>query len=227
MILAADALQRLFTDVTRMGGLAESQVSGAVDALARRDVAMARALIERDVRLDDLESQIEQQAIVLIASGLVGADLRMAVSSMKLAMNLERCGDLARNIAKRSLILDEGEPTPIMRAVQTMGRLVAQRLAEVVDAYADSDVERALAVWRRDEEIDDHYEGLFGELITLMQRDPAQVGSGAHLLFIAKNLERIGDHATNVAEIVHYQISGDQMTGQRPRWSRLDTPPET
>jgi phosphate transport system protein len=218
----SDKARQLFAEVVRMGGMAETQVSDCVAVLARRDAPKARDLIARDADLDALESQIEQRAVALITEAPPEDMLRQAVSAMKLAMNLERCGDLARNIAKRSLILDEGEPTSIMRAVQRMGQLVAQRLADAVEAYAASDLELALSVWNRDDEVDDHYEGLFAGLIDLMQREPGSVGAGAHLLFIAKNLERIGDHATNIAEIVHHQITGRELTGQRPRWSRLD-----
>ncbi len=222
----ADELRQLAAEVTRMGGLAEAQVADAVDCLAKRDTGMARQLIERDVRLDAMQADIERRAIALIAAfGPSGVDLRRAVSAMKLAMNLERCGDLARNIAKRSLVLADADPTSIMRAIERMGRLVSSRLNEVVDAYAVTDFDRALGVWRRDEEVDDHYESLFRELLELMRQDSATVQTGAHLLFIAKNLERIGDHATNIAEIIHFEITGEELTAQRPKWSSLDSPP--
>ena len=214
-------LRQLVAEVIRMGGLAEAQVVDAVDAVVRRDVPLAQALIIRDLRLDTMQSDVEHRAIALIARHSPGeADLRRAISTLKLAMNLERCGDLARNIAKRSLVLSAGEPLlPLTGAIERMGRLVAARLREVLDAYAAGDVEPALDVWRRDGEVDEHYESLFRELLALMTSRPDQVASGAHLLFVAKNLERIGDHATNIAEILHFQMTGQELTGERPKVS--------
>ena len=207
-----------------MGGLAEAQVVDAVDAVVRRDVPLAQALIIRDLRLDTMQSEVERRALALIGRHSPGeADLRRAISTLKLAMNLERCGDLARNIAKRSLVLSAGEPLlPLTGAIERMGRLVSARLREVLDAYAAGDVEPALDVWRRDGEVDEHYESLFRELVTLMAQEPASVASGAHLLFIAKNLERIGDHATNIAEILHFQMTGQELIGERPKVSLPD-----
>lgn len=214
-------LRQLTAEVIRMGGLAEAQVVDAVDAVVRRDVPLAQALIVRDLRLDTLQSEVEQRALDLIATHHPGEhDLRRAISTLKLAMNLERCGDLARNIAKRSLVLSAGEPLlPLTGAIERMGRLVAARLREVLDAYAAGDVEPALDVWRRDGEVDEHYESLFRELLALMQTRPDAVAAGAHLLFVAKNLERIGDHATNIAEILHFQMTGQELVGERPKLS--------
>jgi len=212
-------LRQLVAEVIRMGGLAEAQVVDAVDAVVRRDVPLAQALIIRDLRLDTMQSEVERRALALISKHHPDeADLRRAISTLKLAMNLERCGDLARNIAKRSLVLSAGEPLlPLTGAIERMGRLVAARLREVLDAYAAGDVEPALDVWRRDGEVDEHYESLFRELLSLMTSRPNQVAAGAHLLFVAKNLERIGDHATNIAEIIHYDITGETMTAERPK----------
>ncbi len=214
-------LRQLVAEVIRMGGLAEAQVMDAVDAVVRRDVPLAQALIVRDLRLDTLQSEVERRALSLIAHHHPGeADLRRAISTLKLAMNLERCGDLARNIAKRSLVLSASEPVlPLTGAIERMGRLVSARLREVLDAYAAGDVEPALDVWRRDGEVDEHYESLFRELLALMTNHPSSVAAGAHLLFVAKNLERIGDHATNIAEILHFQMTGQELTGERPKVS--------
>jgi phosphate transport system protein len=218
----AEDLSRLSSEVARLGGLAETQVVDAVEALLKRDAVQAAALIERDLRLDALQVDIERRAIAIIAQhGPLGIDLRRAVSAMKLAMNLERCGDLARNIAKRTLRL-AGEQRPVMRAIERMGRIAAGRLSDVVDAYVGGQVEEALSIWRRDQEIDDHYESLWAELLEVMRSDPGAVGDGAHLLFIAKNLERIGDHATNIAEIIYFEATGDEMTAERPKWSLPD-----
>ena len=217
-------LRQLVAEVIRMGGLAEAQVTDAVDAIVRRDVPLAQALIIRDLRLDSFQRDIERRALDLIGRhNPAEADLRRAISTLKLAMNLERCGDLARNSAKRSLVLSAGEPLlPLTGAIERMGRLVSARLREVLDAYAASDVEPALNVWRRDGEVDEHYESLFRELLSLMANDPGQVAAGAHLLFIAKNLERIGDHATNIAEILHFQMTGQELIGDRPKVSLSD-----
>jgi len=216
-------LRTLVAEVIRMGGLAEAQVVDAVDAVTKRDVALAQALIVRDLRLDDMQGQIEKRALALIADqGPSDEDLRRAISTMKLAMNLERCGDLARNIAKRSLVLSASDPVlPLMAAIARLGRLVAARLREVLDAYAAQEMDAAMAVWRRDEEVDEHYESIFRELLTLMANEPETVAPGAHLLFIAKNLERIGDHATNIAEILHFQITGEELNQTRPKVSLL------
>ena len=214
-------LRQLTAEVIRMGGLAEAQVVDAVDAVVRRDVPLAQALIVRDLRLDTLQSEVERRALDLIHRHHPGeTDLRRAISTLKLAMNLERCGDLARNIAKRSLVLSAGEPLlPLTGAIERLGRLVSARLREVLDAYAAGDVEPALDVWRRDGEVDEHYESLFRELLSLMANSPNSVAAGAHLLFVAKNLERIGDHATNIAEILHFQMTGEELTGERPKVS--------
>jgi phosphate transport system protein len=222
-------LRQLVAEVIRMGGLAEAQVVDAVDAVVRRDVALAQALIVRDLRLDTLQSEVERRALALIAAHQPGeADLRRAISTLKLAMNLERCGDLARNIAKRSLVLSAGEPLlPLTGAIERMGRLVSARLRAVLDAYAAGDVEPALDVWRRDGEVDEHYESLFRELLSHMATRSDSVASGAHLLFVAKNLERIGDHATNIAEILHFQMTGEELTGERPKVSLPEVDAET
>lgn len=214
-------LRQLTAEVIRMGGLAEAQVVDAVDAVVRRDVPLAQALIIRDLRLDSLQSEVERRALTLISKYHPDeGELRRAISTLKLAMNLERCGDLARNIAKRSLVLSAGEPLlPVTGAIERMGRLVAGRLREVLDAYAAGDVEPALDVWRRDGEVDEHYESLFRELLNMMAAHPGAVAAGAHLLFVAKNLERIGDHATNIAEILHFQMTGVELVGERPKLS--------
>jgi phosphate transport system protein len=220
-----DELNQLTAEVARMGGLAEAQVADAVDSVARRDVALAQAVTQRDVRLDAMHHDIEKKAIRLIALRQpVASDLRKTLAAMKLAVDLERTGDLARNIAKRALILAEGEPMlPLTRSIERMGRLVSTRLRDVMDAYTASEVDRAMAVWTSDDEVDEHYNSLFRELLTYMMGDPRTITACTHLLFMAKNLERIGDHATNIAETIHYEITGGDMIGERPRLSALPT----
>lgn len=216
-----DELNQLTAEVARMGGLAEAQVADAVESVARRDVALARAVVERDVKLDAMHRDIERKAIRLIALRQpVASDLRKTLAAMKLSVDLERTGDLAKNIAKRALILADGEPMqPLTRSIERMGRLVSNRLRDVLDAYTASEVDRALSVWTSDDEVDEHYNAMFRELLTYMMGDPRTISACTHLLFMAKNLERIGDHATNIAETIHYEITGDEMTGERPRFS--------
>jgi phosphate transport system protein len=222
---SSDLVETLVAEVARLGGLAEAQIADCVDAVTRRDVPLAQAVISRDAKLDALQADIERRAIDLIATRQpTGRALRRSVAALKIAMNLERCGDLARNIAKRSLVLSENEPlTPLTRSIDRMGRLVAARLKEVLDAYTAGELDKAAGVWARDEEVDEHYNSLFRELLTYMMGDPRTIAPGAHLLFIAKNLERIGDHATNIAEIIHFEITGEVMTGERPKWDAVQT----
>jgi phosphate transport system protein len=220
-----DELNTLMAECARMGGLAEAQVADALEAVVRRDQSLAANVVSRDEKLDVLETEIERKAIRLIALRQpLANDLRRTVGAMKIAHNLERVGDLAKNIAKRGLVLVEAEPmTPLARSIERMGRLVVTRLKSVLDAYTGSDVERAVSVWSRDDEVDEHYNSLFRELLTYMMADPRTITACAHLLFIAKNLERIGDHATNIAEIVHYEITGEDMTAVRPKTDDLTT----
>jgi phosphate transport system protein len=218
-----EELNNLTAEVVRLGGLAEAQVADSIVAFARRDLAVAQTVIERDEKLDTLEAEIEKKSIRLIALRQpVAQDLRRAVSAMKFAMQLERCGDLAKNIAKRCLILADAEPlTPLTRSIERMGNLVAARLKDVLDAYTSGNLDRAVAVWARDDEVDEHYNSLFRELLTYMMADPRTINSCAHLLFIAKNLERIGDHATNLAEIVYFEITGEDLISERPKSEAL------
>ena len=221
-----DELNQLTAEVVRMGGLAEAQVADAIESVARRDVALAKAVVERDNRLDALHRDIEKKSIRLIALRQpVASDLRRTLGAMKLASDLERTGDLAKNIAKRALILAEGEPMqPLTRSIERMGKLVSMRLRDVLDAYAAGEIDRAIAVWNTDDEVDEHYNSLFRELLTYMMGDPRTISACTHLLFMAKNLERIGDHATNIAETIYYEITGQEFTGERPRWNPEDQP---
>jgi phosphate transport system protein len=219
-----DELNTLTAECARMGGLTEAQVGDALEAVVRRDQQMAETVVTRDERLDLLQADIERKAIRLIALRQPMAnDLRKTVAAMKIATNLERCGDLAKNIAKRTLVLTASEPmAPLTRSIERMGRLVQGRLKDVLDAYTASDLDRALAVWTRDDEVDEHYNSLFRELLTYMMGDPRTITACAHLLFVAKNMERIGDHATNIAEIIHYEITGEEMiAADRPKTDDL------
>jgi phosphate transport system protein len=219
-----EELDAITAELSRMGGLAEAEVTDAIRAISRRDVAIAQAVIGRDAKLDELEADIERKAIRLIAIRQpVADDLRRTVAAMKISMNLERCGDLAKNIAKRALVIAESEPlSPLTRSIERMGELVAGRLKDVLDAFAARDLDRAVQVRERDKEVDEHYDAIFRELRTYLMGDPRTITSCAHLLFVAKNLERIGDHATNIAEILYYEITGIELTEQRPKWDALE-----
>jgi phosphate transport system protein len=218
-----DELNSLAAECVRMGGLCEAQVADAVSGVVKRNQELAASVVVRDDKLDEAERDIERKTIRLIALRQpVADDLRRAVAAMKVANNLERCGDLAKNIAKRTLVIIESDPlTPLTRSIERMGKLVLGRLSSVLDAYSRSDLERALAVWSQDDEVDEHYNSLFRELLTYMMGDPRTITACAHMLFVAKNLERIGDHATNIAEIVHYEITGAEMVGGRPKTDEL------
>jgi phosphate transport system protein len=221
-----EELAQLKADVARLGGLAEAQLIDSVDAVARRDVALAQAIVGRDERLDVLQRDIEKKAIRLIALRQpVAQDLRRTVGALKMGWSLERTGDMAKNIAKRALVIADAEPIiPLTRSIERMGRLVASRLKDALDAYTAGDAERAMRIWSSDDEVDEHYNSLFRELLTYMMSDPRTIGACAHLLFIGKNLERIGDHATNIAEIIHYEATGEEILGDRPKWSSADLP---
>jgi phosphate transport system protein len=218
-----DELNSLAAECVRMGGLCEAQVADAVTGVVKRNQELAASVVVRDDKLDEAERDIERKTIRLIALRQpVADDLRRAMAAMKVANNLERCGDLAKNIAKRTLVIIESDPmTPLTRSIERMGKLVLGRLSSVLDAYSRSDLERALAVWSQDDEVDEHYNSLFRELLTYMMGDPRTITACAHMLFVAKNLERIGDHATNIAEIVHYEITGAEMVGGRPKTDEL------
>jgi phosphate transport system protein len=218
-----DELNSLTAEAARMGGLTESLIADSLTAVTKRNQELAAQVVIRDEKLDEAERDIERKAIRLIALRQpVADDLRRAVAAMKVAGNLERCGDLAKNIAKRTLVIIETDPlTPLTRAIERMGKLVLGRLSSVLDAYTRSDLERALAVWSQDDEVDEHYNALFRELLTYMMGDPRTITACAHMLFVAKNLERIGDHATNIAEIVRYQITGEEADLVRPKTDAL------
>jgi phosphate transport system protein len=221
-----DELNALTAECARMGGLTEAQVTDALSAVVGRDPQLAGLVVGRDERLDILQADIEKRAIRLIALRQpLANDLRRTVAAMKIATNLERIGDLAKNIAKRALVIIDAEPmTPLTRSIERMGKLVQGRLKAVLDAYTGSDVDRAVSVWSQDDEVDEHYNSLFRELLTYMMGDPRTITACAHLLFVAKNLERIGDHATNIAEIVHYEITGEELSSNRPKTDALELP---
>jgi phosphate transport system protein len=212
-------LQDLNRMVAEMGGLAEKEIADAVQALTRRDVELARKLISADDQIDALQRETEERAILTIARRQpMAIDLREVVSALRVANEIERIGDLAKNIGKRVLDLNGEFPSlKLIRGVDHMGGLVLTQLKRVLDAYAARDVNEAMEVWKRDEEIDAMCVSLFRELLTYMMENPRNITFCIHLLFSAKNIERMGDHATNIAETVYYMIKGEPIPSERPK----------
>src|SRR6186997_955043 len=212
-------LQELTRMVAEMGGLAERQIADAVDALARRDADRAQRTVASDPSIDALQAEIEERAVLTIARRQpMAVDLREIVGALRVSNDLERIGDLAKNIGKRVLALDgEFHPPKLIRGVEHMGALVLAQLKEVLDAYAGHDLKKAMVVWNGDEEIDAMCTSLFRELLTYMMEDPRNITFCIHLMFCAKNIERMGDHATNIAETVHYMVEGRPIAETRPK----------
>jgi phosphate transport system protein len=212
-------LQDITRMVAEMGGHAEKLIADSVDALAKRDTNGARLVVAADDRIDALQHEIEDKTVLTIARRQpMAVDLRDLVGALRVANDLERIGDLAKNIAKRVMALDgEFRPGKLLRGVEHMGALVLGQLKEVLDAYAGHDLDKALAVWGGDEEIDAICTSLFRELLTYMMEDPRNITFCIHLMFCAKNIERMGDHATNIAETVYFMIEGHAIVEQRPK----------
>ena len=217
-------LEELSVDLARMGGLAEDMLSDAIQAIGTRDSALADTVVARDPQIDNLQVEAEKKILRLLALRQpLARDLRQTISALKIAAELERIGDLAKNIAKRAKVLDIVEPVAALKGVARMGRLVIAQLKRVLDAYSAQETEAANKVWTRDEEVDEHYQSLFRELLTYMMEDPRTISGCAHLLFVAKNLERIGDHCTNIAEEVHFLVTGETLTSERPKVDALNS----
>jgi len=214
-----DELKDVQRRIAEMGGMAERLVDLSVRALTRLDVAMANAVIADDRRLDQVQRETEELAIMIIARRQpMALDLREVIGAMRISNDLERIGDLAKNIAKRVLALDgQFQSKRFITGVEHMAELSLAQLKDVLDAYASRDVNQAFEVWRRDADIDSMYTSLFRELLTYMMEDPRNISLCTHLLFCAKNIERIGDHATNIAETVHYVVTGESLTQDRPK----------
>jgi phosphate transport system protein len=212
-------LRDLGRKVAEMGGRAERLVADSVAALLKRDTELAERVIVQDKTVDALQREIEEAAIAMIARRQpLATDLRQIVSALRVAGDLERIGDLAKNTAKRALALEgEYRAQKQLRGVEHMSEIAIEQLKSVLDAYSNHDDARALAVWKRDGEIDAIYTSLFRELLTYMMEDPRHITLCTHLLFAAKNIERIGDHATNIAETVHYLVVGEPLSDERPK----------
>ncbi len=216
-----DEIRHLHLIIARMGGLAEDQLANAMTAIEERDSALAGRTIESDVKVDELERDAVQQVVRLLALRQpMASDLRDVISTLKISSDIERIADYAKNAAKRALALNEVPAIQPVYAIPRMGRVALGMLKDVLDAYNAKDAQKALAVWSRDEELDEVYSSLFRELLTYMMEDARSITTCAHLLFIAKNIERVGDHCTNIAENVYYLVTGRQPGGERPKGGR-------
>ena len=213
-----DELTELNNKIAHMGGLAEEQLGRSLDALKSLDLDLADTIIAADRGIDLLERDIEERAILMIAKRQpMAQDLREIIVAIRIASDLERIADLAKNIAKRVHALSEDRPVKIISGLGRMGRLAMEQLKNVLDAHAQRNEAKAMEVWRRDEEVDAMYNSLFRELLTYMMEDPRNISLCTHLLFAAKNIERIGDYATNISENVHYLVHGVTLDEERPK----------
>lgn len=213
-----DDLDALKNMMAQMGGIAEEQLAQAIEAISKRDTKLADQVIAQDKRLDVLEQQIEEKAILTIAKRQpMAQDLRAIVVAIRVASDMERIGDLAKNTAKRTHAMSEQLPRKLVMGIARMGQLAQLQLKNILDAYAQNNTDLAMQVWRADEDLDALYNSIFRELLTYMMEDPRMIGMCTHLLFCAKNMERIGDHTTNVAENIYYLVNGSAITEERPK----------
>ncbi|MGG6897546.1 MULTISPECIES: phosphate signaling complex protein PhoU [Rhizobium] len=218
-------LKFLTRRIAEMGGLAEQMVSDSVRALVQSDTALAQKVISDDVILDHAEREVGDKAIVTIARRQpMAADLREIMGSIRIASDLERVGDLGKNTAKRVIAVQgTGVPRKLARGIEHLSELALSQLKEVLDVYATRSPDKAVSIRERDEEIDAMYTSLFREMLTYMMEDPRNITTCTHLLFCAKNIERIGDHATNIAETIYYMATGAQPEGERPKDDTANT----
>jgi phosphate transport system protein len=219
-VKAYDAeLDLIGAKIAEMGGIAEKMLVDAMDALSRLDMDLAKRVVISDPRLDALQREIEDHVVrTIIRRQPMAVDLRELMVSVHIAGDLERVGDLAKNIAKRAIKV--ADDPRVMRAtvgLKHMAEVAAMQLKDVLDAYAQRDVERAKAVWMRDADLDALDDSIFRDLLTFMMEDPRNISFCTHLLFCAKNLERVGDHATNIAEKVNFMVTGVSLPMNRPK----------
>ncbi len=205
--------------VAEMGGFAQKQITDALDALTRRDVVLAAQVVAADSTVDEMQRQVEEKVVVTIALRQpMAVDLRVLVAILRIVNDLERIGDLAKNIGKRVIAMsgDHAQRTTV-RGLRHMATLIVAQLASVLNSFIDRDPFNALRVWQSDKEVDALCASLFRELLTYTMEDPGSISMCIHLLFCAKNFERIGDHATNIAEAVNYMVEGHAFAGERPK----------
>jgi phosphate transport system protein len=211
-------LNQLNDLIARMGGLAEKQLANAVQSVFRRDSELAAKTVESDARIDELEHEVDALVVKMLALRQPMADdLREVIAALKISSDLERVGDYAANIAKRVTALSQVPTVRPAHLIPRMGTLAQTQIRRVLDAYAQRNADKAIEVRNADEEIDEMYTSLFRELLTYMMEDPRDISACAHLLFVAKNIERIGDHATNIAEYVYFLVHGIELANARPK----------
>ena len=212
-------LIKLTQKVAEMGGFAQKQITDSMDALARRDIVLAHQIVAADTNVDDYQRQIEEKAVETIALRQpMAIDLRAIVAMLRIAGDLERIGDLAKNIGKRTIAVGNVHAQrTLLRGLRHMTTLAVAQLSSVLDAFVARRPDQALQVWQSDKDIDALYVSLFRELLTYTMEDPGSISICIHLLFCAKNIERIGDHTTNIAEAVHYMVEGHAPAGERPK----------
>ncbi len=218
-------LSELDRTIAEMGGHCEQLLTNAISALERRDPVRAMAAVISDAAIDALERSVQDQAIRIIARRQpIADDLRHVMTVIKIAGDLERIGDLAKNIAKRAIVIaNESPPKSLLTGLGHMSEHGLSQLKDVLDAYAARDAVKAIAVWHDDAQIDRLYNSLFREMLTYMLEDPRSIGMCTHLIFGAKNIERIGDHTTNIAENIHFLVHGVLPVGERPKGDETST----
>jgi phosphate transport system protein len=215
-------LVQIQAKISEMGGRAEEGLANALKSIQTRDSALARQVIERDRAIDEMEHKVEECVVRVIALRQpVAQDLRVLIAALKIANVLERVGDLAKNIAKRAIPLSSERPLKLTTSVVRMGRDTLTQLSDVLNAHAARDVDLAVQIWNRDVELDELYNTIFREVVTYMVEDSRLISQGAQLMFIAKNLERIGDHSTQIAEMIHYIATGETLGDDRPKGEPL------
>jgi len=213
-------LDRLRALIAQMGGLAEHAIGEAMRCLVQRDVEGAMAVVQGDVKLDKLETEAERRVVQLIAlRAPMAGDLREAVAALKISGVVERIGDYAKNIARRVPLLEDSSQLEPLSLLPEMARIATQMVHDVLDAFVRRDPEAAVRVVERDQAVDDFYDSIFRTLLTFMMEKPQTIGQSAHLLFVAKNLERVGDHATNIAEMVYYAATGEHVAEHKNKAS--------
>lgn len=213
-----EELTAIQAKLSEMGGLSETMLGNVLEALQRRDVDACEEVIAQDKRMDRLELEVERQITrVLALRQPMAMDLRFLIGGLKMSSTIERIGDLSKNIARRGIELSHGKPQRLTSSIVRMGKETQRQLTEVLDAFTSRDTALAVSVWRRDVEIDELYNSLFRELVTYMMEDPRLISLGSQYLFIAKNLERIGDHTTHIAEITYYVVEGEPLGDDRPK----------
>jgi phosphate transport system protein len=211
-------LDRLDKLLTQMGGMVEAQLSDAITALMKRDSSLAETVIGGDIRIDGINREVDEYVVRMLALRQpMAKDLRSIVAALRIGGDLERIGDYAKNVAKRTIALNQLPAVRLTASIPRMGKLVQSIIKDVLDAFIERDADKAHDAWSRDEEVDGMYNSLFRELLTYMMEDPRNITPCTHILFIAKNIERMGDHATNIAETIYFVVHGVPMMENRPK----------